>query len=113
MKLLKHKGYIGDIQVSVEDDVLHGKLQYISALITYEGNSVDEVKQSFEEAVDDYLETCKVKGYKPEIPCKGSFNIRIGHELHLAAMVKAKEMGISLNEFVKEALIKSNTQKNI
>jgi len=104
MKLLKYKGYIGDIQVSIEDDVLHGKLLYISALVTYEGHSVDEVKASFKEAVDDYLDTCKEKGYQPEVPCKGSFNIRIGHDLHLAAMVKAKEMEISLNEFVTESI---------
>ncbi len=45
MKLLKHKGYIGDIQVSVEDSVLYGKLLYISALVSYEGRSVDEIKK--------------------------------------------------------------------
>ena len=104
MKLLKYKGYIGDIQVSIEDDVLHGKLLYISALVTYEGQSVDDVKASFEEAIDDYLKTCEEKGYQPEVPCKGSFNIRIGHDLHLAAMVKAKEMEMSLNEFVTEPI---------
>lgn len=104
MKLLNHKGYIGDIQVSIEDDVLHGKLLYVSALVTYEGHSVDEIKASFEEAVDDYLDTCEEKGYQPEVPCKGSFNIRIGHDLHLAAMVKAKEMEISLNEFVTKSI---------
>ncbi len=104
MKLLKYKGYIGDIKVSIEDDILHGKLLYISALVTYEGQSVDDVKASFEEAVDDYLKTCEEKDYQPEVPCKGSFNIRIGHDLHLAAMVKAKEMEISLNEFVTESI---------
>jgi len=104
MKLLKYKGYIGDIQVSIEDDVLHGKLLYMSALVTYEGHSVAEVKAAFEEAVDDYLETCDAKGYRPEVPCKGSFNIRIGHDLHLAAMIKAKEMDVSLNEFVTKSI---------
>jgi len=104
MKLLKYKGYIGDIQVSIEDDILHGKLLYLSALVTYEGRTVDEVKIAFEEAVDDYLETCKQKLYQPETPCKGSFNIRIGHDLHLAAMVKAKEMEMSLNEFVTKSI---------
>ena len=69
MKLLKYKGYIGDIQVSIEDDVLHGKLLYISALVTYEGQSVDDVKASFEEAIYDYLKTCEEKGYQPEVPC--------------------------------------------
>lgn len=104
MKLLKYKGYIGEIQISIEDDVLYGKLLYISALVSYEGRSIEEIKHSFEEAVDDYLETCQANGCEPEIPCKGSFNIRVGHELHLAAMIKAKEQDMSLNEFVTKSI---------
>ena len=36
--------------------------------------------------------------------CKGSFNVRVGSEIHLAAAIKAKEAGINLNEFVKQAV---------
>lgn len=104
MNLLKYKGYIGDIQASIEDDVLYGKLQYISALVTYEGKTVDELNRAFQQAVDDYLQTCKDQGCQPEIPCKGSFNVRIGHDLHIAAMLKAKQMNISLNDLVKQSI---------
>lgn len=104
MNILKYKGYIGDVQASIEDDVLHGKLQYISALVTYEGKTVDELNTAFQEAIDDYLTYCEKKGYEPEKPCKGSFNIRIGHDLHLAAAIKAKQMGISLNDLVKQSI---------
>ena len=90
MKLMEHKGYYGSIEASVEDNTLFGKLEFISALINYEGETINELKLAFEEAVDDYLETCKAKNYHPETPCKGSFNVRIGHELHLAAAVKAE-----------------------
>lgn len=104
MKMLEYKGYYGSIDASIEDDILFGKLEFISALVNYEGETVQELKTAFEEAVDDYLETCKAKGYEPELPCKGSFNVRVGHDLHLAAAVKAKELGISLNDFVRNAL---------
>lgn len=104
MKMLEYKGYYGSIDASVEDSVLFGKLEFISALVNYEGETLRELKAAFEAAVDDYLDTCKTKGYEPEIPCKGSFNVRVGHDLHLAAAVKAKEMGISLNDFVRNAL---------
>ena len=60
--------YIGDIQVSIEDDVLHGKLLYISALVTYEGQSVDDVKASFEEAIDDYLKHARKKAISQKYP---------------------------------------------
>ncbi|WP_020396624.1 type II toxin-antitoxin system HicB family antitoxin [Thiolinea disciformis] len=104
MKMLEYKGYLGSIDASIEDGVLFGKLEFISALVTYEGETVSTLKVAFEEAVDDYLATCAAKGYEPETPCKGSFNVRIGHDLHLAAALKAKEMGISLNDFVRHAL---------
>ena len=104
MKMMEYKGYFGSINASVEDIVLYGKLEFISALVNYEGETLQELKTGFEDAVDDYLETCQAKNYTPELPCKGSFNIRVGHDLHLAAAVKAKEMGISLNEFVRNAI---------
>lgn len=102
--MLEHRGYFGSIEASVEDGVLFGKLEFISALVNYEGETVQALKAAFESAVNDYLETCKAKGYEPETPCKGSFNVRVGHDLHLAAAVKAKELGISLNDLVRNAL---------
>jgi predicted HicB family RNase H-like nuclease len=35
---------------------------------------------------------------------QATFNVRVGHDLHLAAAVKAKELGISLNDFVRNAI---------
>jgi predicted HicB family RNase H-like nuclease len=104
MKLMQYNGYYGSADASLKDGTLYGKLEFISALVSYEGATVQELKQAFEDAVDDYLTTCKAKGYEPEIPCKGSFNIRIGHEIHLAAAVKARELGISLNDFVRNTI---------
>ena len=104
MKLLKYKGYYGSVEVSTEDNCLFGKLEFIRPLVNYEGNSVSELEAAFQAAVDDYLEDCAKLNYDPAITCKGSFNVRIGSEIHLAAAVKAKENGINLNEFVKQAV---------
>ena len=107
--MFEHKGYLGSIEASVEDGILFGKLVFISALVNYEGETVPELKAAFEVAVDDYLATCTEKGYEPETPCKGSFNVRVGHELHLAVAVKAKELGVSLNDFVRNAHNQAST----
>lgn len=104
MKMLEYKGYVGSVEAAIEDGVLFGKLEFISALVNYEGETVKALQAAFEEAVDDYLAGCEAKGYEPELPCKGSFNVRVGHDLHLAAMLKAKELGVSLNDFVRQAL---------
>jgi len=75
-------GYLGSIEASIEDGVLFGKLECVTTLVNYEGETVKELQAAFEAAVDDYLTTCTAKGYEPETPCKGSFNVRIGHDLH-------------------------------
>ena len=38
--VLKYKGFLGSIEVSIEDGIMHGKLLYINDLITYEANTV-------------------------------------------------------------------------
>lgn len=55
--LLQHRGYCGSIEASPEDDCLFGKLQFIHALVSYEGETVSDLTQAFHDAVDDYLKT--------------------------------------------------------
>jgi predicted HicB family RNase H-like nuclease len=102
--LLQHRGYYGSLEASPEDNCLFGKLQFIRALVSYEGQTVAELSQAFREAVDDYLDTCATLGQEPELPCKGSFNVRVGHDLHLAASVAATRDKISLNDLTRKAL---------
>ena len=102
--MLRHRGYFGSIEASPEDNCLFGKLQFIRALVSYEGETVAELTQAFRDAVDDYLETCASLNRTPELPCKGSFNVRIGHDLHLAASVFAARQSISLNDLTRKAL---------
>lgn len=102
--MLKHRGYYGSIEASPEDNCLFGKLQFIRSLVTYEGETVAELSQAFRDAVDDYLEMCEQLGHDPEVPCKGSFNVRVGHDLHLAASVAATQQSITLNDLTRRAL---------
>lgn len=101
---MTHKGYIGTVHFSEEDEVFHGKIEAINDLIMFEGTSVKELKKAFHEAVDDYLEICKEMGREPQKPFKGSFNVRIPSALHRKAAAKATILGVSLNQLVQKAL---------
>jgi predicted RNase H-like HicB family nuclease len=57
-KLLSYKGYKGTCDASIEDRCLHGKVLFINGLISYEGQTVDELEENFKLAIDDYLEDC-------------------------------------------------------
>ena len=101
---LTYEGYLGTVLFSAEDEVFYGKVSGINDLITFEGKSVKELKNAFEESIDDYLESCKQLGKQPDKIFKGSFNIRISTELHRKAALISTKKNISLNDFVKKAI---------
>jgi len=101
---LHYKGYAGSIEFSEEDMVFHGKVIDIKPLISFEGDSVVTIIEDFRDAVDEYLSFCESKGIQPEKPFKGSFNVRIGSELHRKAAMAASGRGISLNAFGEDAI---------
>lgn len=102
--IMRYKDYYGSVNFDEEGVIFYGKLLFIRALVSYEGETAKEIQQAFHDAVDDYLETCEQEGITPEKPFKGSFNVRVGEELHEQAMIAATEKEISLNDFVKNAI---------
>jgi len=102
--MLEYKGYLGSVEYSDEDEVFHGRLEFIRDLVTYEGTDAKGLKQAFQDAVDDYLALCEAEGRKPDVPLKGSFNVRPGRELHRRAMILAHRKGLNLNTVVSDAL---------
>ena len=102
--MMEYKGYLGSVHYNDEDEVFYGKLAFIRDLVSYEGKSVTELKQSFQEAVDDYLETCEQTGKKPQTPFKGTFNVRTGPDLHRDVVLFAESNNKNLNTVVKEAI---------
>lgn len=56
MGQLKYKGYTGSVEYSEEDNCLYGKVLGLRKdCITYEGETISELKSDFEGAIDDYL----------------------------------------------------------
>lgn len=70
---MKHKGYTAEIGCDKEDEVFHGRVANIADVIVFEGKSVEELKESFHAAVDEYLEDCKEIGATPCKPSSGCF----------------------------------------
>lgn len=102
--IMIYKNMIGSVHYSTEDEVFYGKIEGIEDSVSFEGTSVEELKNSFHEAVDDYLELCEINNRAPQKTYKGSFNIRISPELHRKAAREATLRGISLNQFIENAI---------
>ena len=104
---LHYKNYTGSVEFSEEDVVFHGKVIGIKALIAFEGDSVSAIINDFHKAVDEYLRFCTQNEKEPEKPFKGSFNVRIGADLHRKAALAASAHGVSLNTLVEDAIRQS------
>jgi len=65
--------------------MVYGKIEGINDLVTFEGNSVSELKNSFKEVVDDYIELCQKANKEPTKSFEGTFNVRLTPELHKKA----------------------------
>jgi predicted HicB family RNase H-like nuclease len=64
--VIQYKDYVGSVRYSETDEVFFGKIEGIDDLVTFEGQSVPELKQAFHEAVHDYLEIALAAGKQPE-----------------------------------------------
>lgn len=104
MGVLKYKNFIGSVEFSEPDKILFGKVLGIRGLISYEGETVEELEKDFRDGIDHYLSVCEEEGIKPQKSYSGAFNVRIPSDMHGMAVLKAEELGMNLNTFVKSAI---------
>ena len=72
--------------------------------MTFQGRSVEELKQSFRDSVDDYLAYCEERGDTPDRPFSGRLLLRLSPDLHRNLYVAARKAGKSLNAWIVEHL---------
>ena len=71
MNTMTYRGYAARIDYSEEDGCFIGHIAGISDIVGFHGESVEELRSAFVEAVDDYLETCEVLDRSPQKPFSG------------------------------------------
>ena len=102
--LMEYNDYFGTVEFSSADNVLFGKVLGINGLISYEGDSLQSLKEDFENAVDNYLEVCDEHGVTPQRAYRGKFNVRISPELHKKLSLYSAMHGKTLNSTVEDAI---------
>jgi predicted HicB family RNase H-like nuclease len=102
--MMNYKGYIGHVEFDSEAEIFHGEVINTRDVITYQGETVKQLKKAFKDSIDDYLEFCEGRGEDPDKPFSGKFNLRLDPELHREAFIAAKHEGISLNAWVSNTI---------
>lgn len=104
MNTMAYRGYPARIEYSEADECFIGHIAGINDIVGFHGDSVDELRRAFEEAVDDYLETCERLGRPPQKPYSGRLMLRMPPEVHAAVARAAELQGKSINQWATEAL---------
>jgi predicted HicB family RNase H-like nuclease len=104
--MMQYKGYYGHVVFDDEHELLHGEVVGIRDVVTFQGNSVDELRKAFQDSVDDYLEFCRQRGESPEKPLSGRFVLRIPPQMHRKISALASTAGQSLNAWIVARLEK-------
>jgi predicted HicB family RNase H-like nuclease len=102
--MLEYKGYHGHVVFDEEAGYFHGEVLDLNDVITFQGSSVHEITNAFQESVEDYLAYCEERGEKPDKPFSGKLMLRIPIDLHRKVYVSAKKSGKSINEYITERL---------
>lgn len=104
MKTMQYKGYAAKIEYSDEDECFVGSIAGIKDMVVFHGESVQEIKTAFYEAVDFYLETCAQRGELPNKPYSGKIMLHLDPEIHAQVAIQAEVQGKSFNQFVGDVL---------
>ncbi len=108
MKPMTYQGYSARIEYSDEDQCFVGRITGIRDIVSFHGESVVEIRQAFQEAVEFYLETCFERGEIPNKPYSGNLMLRVSPEVHAAVAAAAEVSGKSINQWAAEMLAKAS-----
>jgi predicted HicB family RNase H-like nuclease len=109
MTQLTHRGFVGSVKW--EGGKLFIEVLYVDDTLVAECLDASMVRETFEQLIEDYLETCELVGKEPCRPFKGSFNVRVRPELHKQAALAAASCDQSLNAWVSDAISEKLNQK--
>jgi predicted HicB family RNase H-like nuclease len=99
---MTYKGYAARIEYSDEDECFIGHIAGIQDVVGFHGDSVAALREAFEEAVNDYLETCEKLNRPPQKPYSGNLMLRVPPEIHAAVATAAEVSGKSINQWAAD-----------
>jgi predicted HicB family RNase H-like nuclease len=104
MNSMNYRGYLARVDFDAEDRLFVGHVAGINDIVGFHADTVDGLESAFQEAVDDYIETCETTSKAPEKPYSGKVMFRVPPEVHARAALAAQLAGKSLNQWAEDAL---------
>jgi predicted HicB family RNase H-like nuclease len=102
--ILHHDNFLAELDVDEDAGVMHGRVINTVAVLTFEGETLPELKKAFADTIADYRDWCKERGVKPEKPYQGNISLRLTPDLHRRVAEMAAKADDSINGFIAHRL---------
>lgn len=104
---LTYKGYIAELDVDLEDNFISGSVINVPNGVTFQGNTVPEAREKFQQAIEFYLDWCKENRVEAEKPYSGRILFRTSPLNHRDLVQAAKREGAtSFNAWMQDHLVR-------
>src|SRR5260370_23379891 len=105
---VEEDGYVDESEYDGRAGVFFGKVIGTRDVITFQGKSVDELKQAFRDSIKAYRALSEKRGKEPEKSFSGKIPFRTTPEMHKriykAAQSEKKSINAWMNEVLAEAV---------
>ena len=102
--MLAYKGYAARIEFDAEDRLFFGRVSGIEDGVSFHADTVEELVTAFQEAVDDYLQTCGRLGKAPDQAGSDVLRLHLDPGLLDRIAAAARRAGQSVDQFSQIAL---------
>ena len=102
--MIEYKGYLGNVEFDDEANIFHGEVINTRDIITFQGKSVDEIRQALKDSVEDYLDFCAERGEEPDRPFTGLITLSLSPEQHKRVVVAADREGKGVDSWIIDAI---------
>ena len=107
---MEYKGYHGLVQFDDEAGIFHGDVIGTRDVVTFQGETVAELRQAFKDSVNCYLDFCAERGREPSKPYSGQIEIRIAPDLHRFADEAAGKVGQTLDQWLADTVARATEE---
>ena len=104
MNTMTYENYAARIEYSADDGCFVGHIAGISDIVGFHGESVEELRAAFIEAVEDYLGTCDVLERAAQESFVGNPIVRVPTEEQTATCMAAEGNSENLVSWVGDTL---------
>lgn len=110
--MLVYKGFIAEVDYDDNAEVFFGTVINVQTIMSFRGASVMELKASFEDVVETYIDDCRREGLDPEKPFSGKITIRLPPLLHRRVAIKAALRKESMNQYLEDLIAQDTASLN-